>query len=31
MLETTIDNCCKCDLETINDPNINVFGLIEKI
>ena len=21
MLEITIDNCCKCDLETINDPN----------
>ena len=21
MLEKTIDNCCKCDLETINDPN----------
>ena len=31
MLKTTIDNCYKCDLETINDPNINVFGLIEKI
>ena len=21
MLEITIDNCDKCDLETINDPN----------
>ena len=21
MLEKTIDNCNKCDLETINDPN----------
>ena len=21
MLEMTIDNCNKCDLETINDPN----------
>ena len=21
MLETTIGNCYKCDLETINDPN----------
>ena len=21
MLEMTIDNCHKCDLETINDPN----------
>ena len=21
MLEIAIDNCCKCDLETINDPN----------
>ena len=21
MLEITIDNCYKCDLETINDPN----------
>ena len=26
MLETTIDNCYKCDLETINDPIIvNIF------
>ena len=23
MLEITIDNCYKCDLETINDPNNN--------
>ena len=23
MLEITIDNCHKCDLETINDPNNN--------
>ena len=21
MLEITFDNCCQCDLETINDPN----------
>ena len=28
MLEITIDNCYKCDLETINDPNNNqYFGL----
>ena len=33
MLEITIDNCNKCDTETINDPNIFViiFGLIEEI
>ena len=32
MLETTIDNCYKCDLETINDPNNSqYFGLIEDI
>ena len=32
MLEVTIDNCFKCDLETINDPNnVNIFGLIEEI
>ena len=33
MLEITIDNCYKCDLETINDPNNRqyFFGLIEEI
>ena len=30
MLEITIDNCYKFDLETINDPN-NIFVLIEEI
>ena len=25
MLEITIDNCYKCDLETINDPNNNQY------
>ena len=30
MLEIAIDNCHKCDLETINDPN-NIFRLIEEI
>ena len=30
MLEITIGNCYKCDLETINDTN-NIFGLIEDI
>ena len=31
MLEITIDNCYKCDLETINDPTVIVFGSIEEI
>ena len=32
MLEITIGNCNKCDLETINDPNnSHIFGLIEEI
>ena len=35
MLEITIDNCYKCDLEKINDPNNNqyvgLFGLIEEV
>ena len=40
MLEITIDKCYKCDLETINDPNISQYfwinrrdlvGLIEEI
>ena len=33
MLEITIDNCYKCDLETINDLNNRqyFFGLIEEI
>ena len=32
MLEMTIDNYNKCDLETINDQNIvNISGLIEEI
>ena len=25
MLEITIDNCYKCDLETINDPNTSQY------
>ena len=25
MLEIAIDNCYKCDLETINDPNNNQY------
>ena len=27
MLEITIDNCHKCDLETINDPNNKQYFL----
>ena len=28
MLEITIDNCYKCDLETVNDPNNSqYFGI----
>ena len=30
MLEITIDNCYKCDLETINDPNNNQYLWINK-
>ena len=31
MLQITIDNCYKCDLDTINDPNNSqYFGLIEE-
>ena len=31
MLEITIDKCYKCDLETINDPTVIIFGSIEEI
>ena len=31
MLEVTIDNCYKCDLETINDPNNSQCIWIHKI
>ena len=30
MLETTIDNCHKCDLETIIDPNNSQYFWINK-
>ena len=30
MLEITIENCYKCDLETINDPNNSQFFWINK-
>ena len=30
MLEITIDNCYKCDLETINDPNNSQYFLINR-
>ena len=30
MLEITIDNCCKCDLETINDPNNSKYFWINR-
>ena len=30
MLEITIDNCYKCDLETINDPNNSEYFWINK-
>ena len=30
MLEVTIDNCYKCDLETINDPNNSQYFWINK-
>ena len=28
MLEITSKNCYKCDLETIIDSKVNIFGLI---
>ena len=31
MLEITIDNCYKCDLETINDPNNSQYIWINRI
>ena len=31
MLEITIDNCYKYDLETIIEIIVNIFGLIEEI
>ena len=30
MLEITIDNCNKCDLETINDPNNSQYFWINR-
>ena len=30
MLEITIDNCYKCDLETINDPNKSQYFWINR-
>ena len=30
MLEITIDNCHKCDIETINDPNNSQYFWINK-
>ena len=30
MLEITIDNCYKCDLETINDPNNSQYFCINR-
>ena len=30
MLEITTDNCYKCDLETINDPNNRQYFLINR-
>ena len=30
MLEITIDNCYKCDLETINDPSKSQYFWINK-
>ena len=30
MLEITIDNCCKCDLETSNDPNKSQYFWINR-
>ena len=31
MLEITIDNCYKCDLETMIQIIVSIFGLIEEI
>ena len=30
MLEITIDNCYKCDLQTINDPNNSQYFWINR-
>ena len=30
MLEITVDNCYKCDLETINDPNNSQYFWIDR-
>ena len=30
MLEITIDNCQKCDLETVNDPNNSQYFWIHR-
>ena len=30
MLDITIDNCNKCDIETINDPNNSQYFLINR-
>ena len=30
MLEITTDNCCKCDLETINNPNNSQYFWINR-
>ena len=30
MLEITIDKCYKCDLKTINDPNISQYFWINR-
>ena len=30
MLEITMDNCYKCDLETINDPNNSQYFWINR-
>ena len=30
MLEITRDNCCNCDLETINDPNNSQYFWINR-
>ena len=31
MLKITIDNCCKCNLEAINDPNNSQYFWIYRI
>ena len=31
MLEIMIDNCYKCDLETMIQIIVNIFGLMEEI